>query len=163
MESTALYYALSTIAQYAAALAALIGFFGLWQLDRLRKEREQVEKGVLGKFATMGMVESLCDASTERRFEEAQKFLDSHPQSNSHRQTQGEMRPLVQYWRTLTRTQAWMMGALSAFLVVTLVVILTPAIIGLVFVNELRAWGWTPWLLCGAGTGAMTVTRSLTA
>ena len=30
--------------------------------------------------------------------------------------------------------------------------ILTPAIIGLVFVNELLAWDSTPWLLCGAGS-----------
>jgi len=33
MTDTALYYALSTIAQVAAALAALIGFLGLWKLD----------------------------------------------------------------------------------------------------------------------------------
>ena len=36
MDPTALYYALNTIAQCAAALAALIGFLGLWRLDRLR-------------------------------------------------------------------------------------------------------------------------------
>jgi exo-beta-1,3-glucanase (GH17 family) len=41
MSDTALYYALSTIAQCAAALAALIGFLGLWRLDQLRAEREQ--------------------------------------------------------------------------------------------------------------------------
>jgi hypothetical protein len=42
MSDTALYYALSTIAQCAAALAALIGFLGLWRLDRLRDEDNQV-------------------------------------------------------------------------------------------------------------------------
>jgi hypothetical protein len=36
MDPNALYYALSTIAQCAAALAALIGFLGMWRLDRLR-------------------------------------------------------------------------------------------------------------------------------
>jgi hypothetical protein len=41
MDPTALYYALSTIAQCAAALAALIGFLGLWRLDRLKQERAQ--------------------------------------------------------------------------------------------------------------------------
>ena len=41
MDPTSSYYALSTIAQCAAALAALIGFLGLWRLDRLRAEREQ--------------------------------------------------------------------------------------------------------------------------
>jgi hypothetical protein len=43
-EPTALYYALSTIAQCAAALAALIGFLGLWRLDRLREEAHQIEQ-----------------------------------------------------------------------------------------------------------------------
>jgi hypothetical protein len=38
MDPTHLLYALSTIAQCAAALAALIGFLGLWQLDRLREQ-----------------------------------------------------------------------------------------------------------------------------
>jgi hypothetical protein len=41
MSDTALYYALSTIAQCAAALAALIGFLVLWRLDRLREEQMQ--------------------------------------------------------------------------------------------------------------------------
>jgi len=40
-DPTALYYALSTIAQCVAALAALMGFLGLCRLDRLRLEREQ--------------------------------------------------------------------------------------------------------------------------
>jgi hypothetical protein len=46
MDPTALYYALSTIAQCAAALAALIGFLGLWRLDRLREEYGQAERDV---------------------------------------------------------------------------------------------------------------------
>lgn len=42
--NTPYYYALSTIAQCAAALAALIGFFGVWRLDRLRDEDTQIEQ-----------------------------------------------------------------------------------------------------------------------
>ena len=41
MTDTALYYALSTVAQCAAALAALIWFLGIWRLDRVREERTQ--------------------------------------------------------------------------------------------------------------------------
>jgi hypothetical protein len=41
MDVTALYYALSTIAQCAAAL---IGFLGLWRLDRLREEDTRLEQ-----------------------------------------------------------------------------------------------------------------------
>ena len=39
MKEQAIFYALSTIAQCAAALAALIGFLGLWRMDRLKQER----------------------------------------------------------------------------------------------------------------------------
>jgi len=40
MTDTALYYALRTIGQYAAALAALIGFLRMWRLDRLKDEEK---------------------------------------------------------------------------------------------------------------------------
>jgi hypothetical protein len=45
-DATALYYALSIIAQCAAALAALIGFLGMWRLDRLKHEREQAGRNL---------------------------------------------------------------------------------------------------------------------
>ena len=43
MHRNALYYALSTIAIVAPALAALIGFLRMWQLDRLRDEINRIE------------------------------------------------------------------------------------------------------------------------
>jgi hypothetical protein len=49
MDPNALYYALSTIAQVAATLAALIGFLGMWRLDRLRDEAKEVER-MLAEF-----------------------------------------------------------------------------------------------------------------
>jgi len=36
--------ALSTLAQIAATLAALIGFLGLWKLDRLRRDQDEAER-----------------------------------------------------------------------------------------------------------------------
>lgn len=39
----ALHHTFSTIAQCATALAALIGFLGLWRLDRLREQIERLE------------------------------------------------------------------------------------------------------------------------
>jgi hypothetical protein len=38
--------AISTLAEVAAALAALIGFFGLWRLDRLRGKQDEVERNL---------------------------------------------------------------------------------------------------------------------
>jgi hypothetical protein len=46
MNATWLYYALRTIAQCAAALAALIGVFGLWRQDRLRERWDAVDQDI---------------------------------------------------------------------------------------------------------------------
>src|SRR5688572_7177032 len=57
MDPTALYYVLSTIAQCAAALVALIGFLGMWRLDRLRDEERWAEDEVIAEvlqFSNMG-------------------------------------------------------------------------------------------------------------
>jgi hypothetical protein len=45
MTPDTLYYAFSTIAQCAAALAAFIGFFGLWRLDLLREAETLAKRG----------------------------------------------------------------------------------------------------------------------
>jgi hypothetical protein len=45
------------------------------------------------------------------------------------------------------------------FLVVTLVVILVPAIMGLIFVNALLSWAWTPWLI-GASSILLAIVSS---
>ena len=42
------------------------------------------------------------------------------------------------------------MHVLRAFIIVTLVVILVPAIIGIVYAKQLETWAWTPMLLCAA-------------
>jgi ABC-type transport system involved in cytochrome c biogenesis permease component len=107
LDATWLYYALSTVAQCAAALAALIGFFGLWRQDRLR---EQIER------------------------------LNVHPKDD----------PTHIRLPQLLGEQRCLMRMLSAFLVVTLAVILAPAIVGLVFVKELHAWAGMPWLIGAA-------------
>ena len=56
MDPTALYYALSTIAQCAAALAALIGFLGMWRLDRLQDEERQAEDEVIAETLQLSNV-----------------------------------------------------------------------------------------------------------
>jgi hypothetical protein len=64
MESTALYYALSTIAQCAAALAALIGFFGLWRLDFLRQVETLAKQDF--QLPHLGIEGGLPNAPTRR-------------------------------------------------------------------------------------------------
>jgi hypothetical protein len=80
MDPTALYYALSTIAQCAAALAALIGFLGLWRLDRLKQEREQDERdfrGLLHRVIPHFSAEMVAIVPTEELLEEARRFAGS--------------------------------------------------------------------------------------
>jgi amino acid transporter len=119
MDPTALYYALSTIAQCAAALAALIGFFGLWRLDRMREE--------------------------ERRIVETQSKLRERGHTPAPINERLSTRSAA-----LSTQQWWLMLGLSVFLAVTLMGILTPALVGLIFLKELLAWAWTPRLLYAA-------------
>jgi hypothetical protein len=121
VDQNALYYALSTIAQCAAALAALIGFLGLWRLDRLREEQRLI-------------------VHTESDLRQKGHTPDPIAESLSTRSD------------TLSTQQWWLMLVLSVFLAVTLVGILTPALLGFIFFKELLAWAWTPWLLGVAST-----------
>jgi MFS family permease len=51
------------------------------------------------------------------------------------------------HWDALRHEQNRLVGVLSAFLVVTLAVILAPAIVGIIHVEWLKTWPWTPTLL----------------
>src|SRR4029453_13840620 len=49
LDPNTLFNAFRTLADVAAALAALIGFFGLWRLDRLREQqrgREEIQRDI---------------------------------------------------------------------------------------------------------------------
>jgi hypothetical protein len=155
MDSTALYYALSTIAQCAAALAALIGFLGLWRLDRLR---EEVHQCVLTLYRVMGGRE--FSPSEELIVKDAKDVIKGWDSLSSEQQTrvshEGATARRLQeelarreYLRT---EQQRLMRVLSFFLVVTLMGILAPAIGGIVQAERLKMWAWTPWLLYGAGS-----------
>jgi hypothetical protein len=74
MDPTALYYALSTIAQCAAALAALLGFLGLWRLDQLREETTQARQELL-VLVTSQQVEAI-EARRTTLQEERQRLID---------------------------------------------------------------------------------------
>jgi len=124
MTDTALYYALSTIAQCAAALAALIGFLGLWRLDRLRDEAPQIAQRMNQLLTSMQHGGDAVILPEHDRLDARLKALP------------GEQRRLL-----------W---ALRIFLVVTLI-ILGAAVMGFLYVDQAKAWGWTPWLLWIAG------------
>jgi hypothetical protein len=151
MSDTSLYYALSTLAQCAAALAALIGFLGMWRLDRLRDEglrieqtmRELISVGIGGadvqRLGRHGLVERV-----QRIINEPQVF-DEIIQMRTP-----TLEPLKTRFDALPHEQQRLMAVLGVFLVVTLAVILAPAIVGIVYVDQLKTWAWTPRLIGAA-------------
>jgi hypothetical protein len=168
MNETHLLYALSTIAQCAAALAALIGFLGLWRLDRLRGlMREAEDEMIGGVLRILNRAGDLIPIRGRAYFlqtaRELAQRLESAPSPRvieSEGITLGEsekqiieatLRPTLRRYNALLNEQQRLIWSLRVFLVVTLVVILTPAVVGLIFVSELSAWAWTPWLIGMAG------------
>jgi hypothetical protein len=128
MDPTALYYALSTIAQCAAALAALIGFLGMWRLDRLQEEQSrilQLFQEVQGGF----LVEDLIRHGTEYYVQRAKER--AKPESALAR--------AVERYDALLGTQRLLLWVLRGFLVVTLI-ILGAAVVGFLYVDQAKDW-----------------------
>src|SRR5262249_36470985 len=151
MDPTALYYTLSTTGQCAAALAALIGFLGLWKLDGLRREQEQVEGDLRRLVASAGNPgHQARTARMELPFEEILSTADTimayDPSTAAHRQPQWEQfQPRViskqQRWEALPSEQGQLMDALVDFLLGTLAVLVLA--IGLLpFAEALSTWVW---------------------
>ena len=147
--NTPYYYALSTIAQCAAALAALIGFLGLWRLDRLREAWEQSESALLGVFDRFGRAE-LRYPSLAHRHQEIRALIENPAPPHDHVPLQAEAREITQRQQHLHSDQQCLLWTLRFFLLVTLA-ILGAAVVGFLYVDQARAWVWTPWLLWIAG------------
>jgi len=165
MDPNALYSALNTIAQCAAALAALIGFLGLWQLDWLRREQEQVKQHLqqllsptftTGEKAQMDDPTFLVEAAEQLLAGQRKSYGEGLGFTLGTEDIQPMVRSALARWNALPIEQQRLMRVLSVFLVVTLACIL-PAIVGIVHAEWLKTWPWTPWLLYMAGawlTGA---------
>jgi hypothetical protein len=157
MTENARYYALSTIAQVAGTLAALIGFLGLWRLDRLKREMEEVERELRRAAALRrrrdGGVEPLESAQAvvhwplPRVRERAREILED-PLGEPERKVY--IKAKDDRMEVLPREQRLLMWVLCGFLMGTLMVILAPAIVGIVQVDWLKTWAWTATLLYAA-------------
>jgi hypothetical protein len=153
MDPTALYYALSTIAQCAAALAALIGFLGLWRLDRLQRERDQAEQDLRGLLSWVG---GRIGTSALDSLDIALHHIDyivpliealiAKPHDDKVRALVPKADATLKRWRAIPGDQQRVMGVLQRFLRRTLV-ILALAISGLVVTDALYSWVLTRWLV----------------
>jgi hypothetical protein len=146
MTDTALYYAFSTIAQCAAALAAIIGAFGLWRLSHLR-ELDHEDAGQERQIKS-----ELVRARVQREYEQEKEAMgavatevEQSPPSTAALHERGlELRltSIDVHRHFIMAEWRWLTKLLAAFLLETLV-ILVLAIGGLAFVNTLHAWVWT--------------------
>jgi hypothetical protein len=134
-----LYYALSTIAQSAAALVAILGAWGLWRLDQLQErdrhdeERQQQTERELRQLwdehqrDVMGAVVTVVERPPMGDAPEQERMLGLRLEGiRASRQLSGDER-------------RGFIDTLVTFLLGTLA-ILTLAIIGLAFVDTLWAW-----------------------
>lgn len=156
MTADTLYYALSTIAQCAAALAALIGFLGLWRLDRLRDERTQAEHYLRWMMYREHLnmdpqnAQEVMILPTDRLIAEASSILAA----NAREESDARLRELtekfrytldveaLQRWLALPDKQRQLMDVLVIFLLGTLAVLVIT--IGLIsFAEVLHPWVWT--------------------
>ena len=160
--NTPYYYALSTIAQCAAALAALIGFFGLWQLDRMRdimrEDEDEMISAVLRIFNRAGdLIPIRGRAHFRQRAHELVKGLRSAPSSwviegttlnepPAKQIIEATLEPTLTHYDALAGRQRRLMCTLSRFLRRTLM-ILALAIIALAIARALSAWVLTRWIL----------------
>jgi hypothetical protein len=131
MNATWLYYALRTIAQCAAALAALIGFFGLWRQDRLRERWDAVDQDIerLNKERGDLIFRHLAADARDRAYLERLSRFDQRIQQATTHRTEGRAE------------QQRLMDVLVRFLAGTLALFAT-AIVGLAFAAKLHTWVW---------------------
>jgi hypothetical protein len=147
MDPNALYAALNTVAQCAAALAALIGFLGLWRLDRLRAEREQALQLIYRRpFSSLGADQEIARLGEEFFVENAEAYGRELEQARGADGPAGlKLKQATARWRAIPGEQRQLMDVLQRFLHRTLV-ILALAISGLVVADALYSWVLTRWL-----------------
>ena len=159
MDPTALYYALSTIAQCAAALAALIGFLGMWRLDRLQDEERQAEDEVIAETLQLSNVgpEGIPYRGRAYFLQKARELVAEPTRAEAYASVSGGplidepkvqrvnamLRPRLETYDAVRHTQHPLLWVLRSFLVVTLI-ILGAAVVGFLYVDQVKDCAWTP-------------------
>jgi hypothetical protein len=142
-DETALYYALSTIAQCAAALAALLGFFGLQALERLRHEEDHAARR-LRALLLHAPAREAEDASSRAGLIHTVHYRVAHPESSAQLNTGVNivLQTGVKDLETRIDKRQRLMDVLVIFLLGTLAVLVIA--IGLIpFAEALYPWVWT--------------------
>ncbi len=155
MTETVLLYALSTLAQTCAALAAFVGAVGLFRLQILRDQRKDVERGLrvmTDRLGTVGhdvtlvpMHEILEGIDKARLKQEAGQLV-----------LQAVLRERCR-WEAFAPHIQRSQCALIAFEVWNLIVI-GAALVGFNFIAPLKGVWWVAWVFAAASVGTVIVT-----
>jgi hypothetical protein len=155
MTDQALSSALNTIAPVAAALAALIGFLGIWRLDRLREVKDRFEDEVRALVMQIDGGDKPAEAPSyygREYFLERAEELVKHPETaggqSKVQAVHSRLQPQWERYKRLPGEQQRLMRVLTHFLVLTFA-ILVVAIGLLAFTDELSARAWMTWILKG--------------
>lgn len=155
MTEIVLLYALSTLAQTCAALAAFVGAVGVFRLQLLRDQRKEVERGLrllTDALGTVGRDVMLVPMwAIQRGIEEGRK---KHGESGQIVQAvlreQGRWEGFVTHVRRSRRAliifEAWNLIVIGA------------ALAGFSMIEPLTGACWVPWLFAVASVGTVTVT-----
>jgi len=129
------YYGLSTIAQSAAALAAILASFGLWRfgylLERYREEEERERQ----------IKDALLPLRVQREYAQETTGVEQPPTSTERTL---DLQLTGTDWRRQFYRDEWreLITMLSVFLLVMLAIVAL-AVIGLAFPESLSPWVWT--------------------
>jgi len=156
---TTLLYALSTIAQTCAALAAFVGAVGLFRLQILReqrKEKDQTRRLYIYAFrdpqsggwkTPLGYGPSLDPAEVvEQEIERLERSDSDHPAGPAHRRWKASAPPIRKSCTALIFFEALNVGLIAA------------SLIGFNHINALACARWTFWALWGVALATLGVT-----
>lgn len=136
MEPNTLSSVLNTIAQCAAALAALIGFFGLWRLERVHEQIMVTDRSIKAREKELTELNSPSLGSPFFR-------TDSRgpPYIEQRSRLERRLKVAREHSESLRTDQRRLMTVLVCFLLGTLA-FLAVAIVCLAFTEELCTWVW---------------------
>lgn len=153
MTNTALYYALSTIAQVAAALAELIGSLGVRRLDRLRDEERGGENEAIAEVLQLSNIgpDSIPFRGRAYFLQKARELVEEPTRAGAYASLSGEqamdepkaqrvnttLRPRLETYGAVRHMQHRLLWVLRGFLVVTLM-ILGAAVVGFLYIDQAK-------------------------
>lgn len=155
-QTTVLLYALSTLAQTCAALAAFVGAVGLYKLQSVRDQHARNEQTLRGLAATVTLNSDEAARETIDRILQIVEAGITSPPPRPPAVVENARKALGE-WHSFPSRRGRAATALLIFEGWHLLVI-GAALIGFNYVNRLTTWAGTFWVLWAVALGTVAVT-----